>query len=302
MARTKEATVTLANQADRDEPSFAVSKREPAPAPSVYSGDAGLGLENVGADEQIIPFYRILQSNSPAVAGPVGRIAGAEAGMIINTATQEIFEASQGVMFVPSVRDHNFAKFTPRDSGGGFKGLFPADDNIVADCRARADRLYKEGKRPQDSRFGRLPCGDGDELIETYYLFGHFIAEETPLPRRGVVAFASTQIKAYKGMVAKLLSMTTLVNGRHVPFPLWAHRWRLTVVPQKNKKGDFWGWKVELWNQSSAASILEPKDALYLAGKDFYLEWRGGNVAADYKSSDAAEQAAAGEDPDAPPM
>lgn len=282
------------------EPSFAVSKRtETVPVtddPSQYAADAGAsGLENVGADEQVVPFYRILQSLSPVVAE--GTVPGAMPGQIMNVGTGQRYDGKEGIVFVPAVRDHNFAKFTPREQGGGFKGLYLPDDQIVNDCRARADKLFKEGKRETDSRFGKLPVGDGDELIETFYLFGHFfdIHEEVPSPRRGLIAFASSQIKVYKQIITMLNEQKYLLNGSYVPYPIWSHRLRLRTTLVKGKKGTYHAWQPSFLNDTPIASRLPADHPVYKLGRAMFQEWRSGTLEAKYNQM--SQEDVASDDP-----
>jgi len=281
------------------EPSFAVTERKETNLtdPSAYAADASGGMENVGNEEQVVPFYRILQALSPAIADNL--IPGAVAGQIINVATQQRWDSKEGVVFIPAVREHNFAKFTPRDKGGGFEGLYLPDDPVVLDCQRRADRLWKEGKRPNDHRFGKLPTGDDKELIETYYLFGHFLdqSEDEPMPSRGVIAYASSQIKVYKQMITLLNGLRYNNNGQLIPYPLWSHRWRMKTVSVKGKKGTYYAWQPSMLNETPIASRLPANHPVYLLGREMYTSWRDGKLNAQYNqmSSDDVDAAESGD-------
>ena len=48
--------------------------------------DAGMGFENVSANDVAIPYLKILQALSPELRGAT-KVAGAEEGLIINTVT-----------------------------------------------------------------------------------------------------------------------------------------------------------------------------------------------------------------------
>ncbi len=261
-----------------------------AGVPAQYTEDAGGGLDQVGAGETLIPFIRILQALSPQVEQQT--IPDARPGMLFNTATQEIFDGKKGLGFVPAFRQHNYAKFTPRDNGGGFLGLVDAHDPYVNECRAIADRLHAEGKRETDSRFGKLPTPDAAELVETFYLYGLFVHPEAEIPIRGVMGFASSAIKPYKGMMTRLMSMVTPVQGRYVPHALWVHRWMVSTISVKGKKGNFYNWQINLVGGSQQAAMMKPDDMLYQVARDFHLEIKKGAVKAAYEQQEKpAEQA-----------
>lgn len=257
--------------------------------PAAYGDDAGLGaLDNVGQDETKVPFFRILQSLSPEVQEQ--KIAGAKAGMILNTATQETFDGKKGLLFVPAVRQHNYAKFIIRDAGGGFEGLLDPNDPYVGDCKARADRQFKEGRRPFDSRFGKLPTEDATkELVSTFYLYGVLVSPETQIPQRGMIAFASAQTKGYQVIITRLMSMLMKAGDKYVPYPMWAHRWVMTTYLDKNKKGSFFNWQPGLLGESQQTALMQPGDMLYQMARALFVEHRAGMLKPAYEQQEAPE-------------
>lgn len=220
--------------------------------------DAGKGMEGLRKEELQVPFLRILQSNSPQVEN--GTIPGAKAGMILNTATQELYDGEVGVEFVAAARDYNFVKYVPRDAGGGFKGILGPDDELVKFLRSKY------------GNFTKLPTDDGHELVETFYLFGICTPPEL-MPMHVAVSFASTQVKKYK-QVLNLLVNITYPNAKNpakpIKPPLWAHRWNFGTQKEQNKKGKYFGWRVRLAEASTAASFIPPADPLYQTAKSFY--------------------------------
>ena len=95
---------------DKDE----LAKKEEAGALALpggynYGDDAGSGWENTGTEDFTIPFLAILQSMSPQVQETEAEfIEGAKAGMLINTATQELYDGKEGVELVPCYTQHLF--------------------------------------------------------------------------------------------------------------------------------------------------------------------------------------------------
>ena len=283
---------------DLDEPTENLPAAAPAGGALVnldFGDDAGAGLENVELDEFRIPIFRILQSNSPQCRPPQqGGIAGARPGMVLNTQTGEVFDGEKGLDLLPCHRDHNYGEFIPRDEnggGGGFVGLRPIDDPLVLEARA------KHGK------FGKLPTPDGNELVETFYLFGLFHLP-TDVWCRGIVTFSSTQVKKYQAFMGRVLNLTYVVGGKRVQPPMWAHRWRLTTVYETKGQFGYYGWRLTLAEvdengveRPPVASLVplrlesgEP-NPLYVEGKSFYELIKSGRASADLS---AAAEAAAG--------
>jgi hypothetical protein len=244
-----------------------------------YGDDAGAGTENVTKDEYALPFWRILQSNSPQLK-PVanGGVPGAKVGQILNTATNELYDGEAGFDFIPVYRDHNFPEFTPRDAGGGFVGIRAVDDPIVLRLRA------------EQGQFGKLKLradGGETELTETYYLYGMAVQGHFVLGR-GLLGFASTQIRKYKTFVTQAMGIV-YPNAAGVPVrpPLWAHRWHLSTIFESNKKGDYYGWRLTLADGVSVMDSIKVRlklsDPLYLQGREFYELIKQGTVKVDYE-------------------
>ncbi len=219
-----------------------------------FGDDAGAGFEDVTKEEYSIPFIRILQTNSPQCEP--GVMPGAKPGMFINTATGELFEPGT-VTFIPVHREHDFCEYIPRDQGGGFKGRRPVDDPLVIELQA------KQGQ------FGKLQTPDATELVETFYLYGLWLVDG--MLSRVVIGFSSTQVKKYRNFITRAMGIQYLNGEGHaIRPPLWAHRWKLGTVGEKNKKGSFFGWTITLDGEKPLDALVPMKSAWYAAGKEFY--------------------------------
>lgn len=255
-----------------------------------FGDDAGMGMENIGKDEFRIPFLTVLQSNSPQCDPDDGKyVPGALPGMILNTATGEMYSQAGGV-FVPCHRDHNYPRYVPRDSGGGFVGVHSPTDDLVVHLKE------KQG------RFGKLVVpDDGTEMVETFYLYGIFIPDGDSA-FECIVGFKSTQIKKYQSFVGRYMSIKYVgpndASGRPTSVlpPLWAHRWRLATVKESNKKGKFFGWHLSLAAKDGEGRELHPiesliprSDELYQRGRGFYDLIKSGAAKADYGAAAGQE-------------
>jgi hypothetical protein len=268
-----------------------------------FGDDAGGGMENIDSSEIKVPFFFILQSNSPQCK-PVeaGGMPGAQMGKMMNGGTGEMFGGKGGVTFIPVYRDHNFVEFTPRLAGGGFVASHLPDDPIILELQA------KHGK------FGRLPRNvtrrdengqalDGTEITETFYLYG-LVLDEHGMTQRVLVPFKSSQIKKYQAFMQRQMNIK-YANPRGtaenplppVQPPLWAHRWRLGTVFEKGKKGEYYGWTLSLAEKNDDGTEKPPIEnlipmshPLYAEGKAFNLMLKSGAAGADYKTVDKTEE------------
>lgn len=194
--------------------------------------DEGAGFEGVTGEDMLIPFLNLLQKTSPQVdEDSPGHIPGAKSGMILNTATQELYDGDDGIRFVPLHRDHKYVEWAPRDSGGGFKGIHGPDDPMVLEAR--------RGKA-----FGKIESPDGNDLAETFYVYG-LILDNDGGYMPAMIAFASTQIKNYKRWMTTMKSIQLRgEDGRRMNPPMYAHIFLLRTRQQENTKGKWHGWLI----------------------------------------------------------
>lgn len=95
----------------------------------------GAGNEYVSAEDMAIPTIEVLQALSPEIE----TVPGAKAGLLFNSATQELMTECYAVN-VSYLRD--YALFRKRTRGGGFHGSFPtveAAQAKVAELPGSAD-------------------------------------------------------------------------------------------------------------------------------------------------------------------
>lgn len=189
-----------------------------------YEQYAGQGLGDVSQEDKGLPFYEVLQQMSPEIE----QVEGAKAGMIINKSTKEIFDS---IRFVPVCRQHVYTEWVPRDSGGGLAATYQITDPIVAEARAA-------------QRVGKYVLQNGNELIETFYLYGLVLDDDDePLP--AVISFTSTKIAAYKQLTTRSDSlMFRTSDGRKLKYPWFAHVWRLGTEKKHKDKYTWYTWTV----------------------------------------------------------
>ncbi len=215
---------------------------------AVYAGYAEYdqsGFENQTSDDYTIPFLQILQGLSPQLEDN----DELKVGMIINTVTGEVVAGKKGICFVPATTQHVYVEWKPRDAGGGFVGVHDVDSEIVRHCVA-------------NQKFGQYSTPEGNDLIETFYVYGIGI-DDAGVPSQAVIAFSSTKIKKYKGWQTKAKTVQIDVGGgRRIVAPLFAHRYRLTTVSEKNAKGTFYNWNITFDGANAMEARLPPEDPI----------------------------------------
>lgn len=268
----KEAATKEKEAPTKEDPVETAEQPKPGTALTAYDfgDDAGKGLQNITRDEYAIPFLIILDGKSrhvkPAAAGGV---TGAAAGMIMNTATQELFPGDKGITFVPVHRDHKYTEWIPKNedgSGGGFVGIRGLEDPLITKLTG--------GKKV----FGKLKTSEGHELLETFELYGLYLADGVGFP--AVVSFASTQIKKYTTFIPRVTGLwyPTKEGGKINP-PFWAHAWQLqTTWEKKGKVHEGYGWKIIPAAETEAYKVRKPNypplipksDPLYAQAAQLY--------------------------------
>src|SRR5690348_2396641 len=151
----------------------------------VYDSDeVGAGFGDMTQEDLAIPFFAILQKGSPQVEeGGAAYIEGAKPGMFFNTVTKEFFDGrDKGTRFIAVHHDHKFIEWKPRDDGGGLVAVHDANSEFVVNAR-------KTGPK-----FGKIEVEGGNELAETFSVFGLLIKEGGDY-EPGILTFGSTQIK-----------------------------------------------------------------------------------------------------------
>lgn len=234
-----------------------------------YGEDLGGGFENQSNADIQIPFLSLLQSNSPQCED--GEM---KPGTYFNTVTEE--NVGNEVIFVPGTTQHRFVEWVPRDQGGGFVAAHAAPP---------------EGCEPHPTKKGVLVTPQGNDLIETFYVFG---VDETSAPI--VIAFKSTHIKVYKKWNSRLKMHLVQVGDHKATPPMFANKCVISAVKTKNEHGIFFVPEIRGANGSLAESLLAPDDELFVAAKGIgLLVNQGDAVAAHDSDSNSTSSSSDGE-------
>lgn len=229
-----------------------------------FSGMDGAGFEGADEDTYAIPFMRVLQSGSPQCKRSAGEyIQGAQEGMILNSVTNELWDGDAGIEIVPCAFARVYTHWRPMDSGGGFLGEVPVDDELVS-------QGTREG--------GKLVLDDGTELVDTRKHYVLVLREDggwDPV----LINMSSTQIKKSRQLMTRLRNLKLRNSqGRLFTPPMFANVVRLRTAGESNDQGSWFGWQVDF----STLRQLNPSDPAegetFQAAKDFAEAFKTGQV------------------------
>ena len=185
-----------------------------------FSKDADLGFEGITSQDLAIPYLVLLQKTSPQLEN----VEGAKAGMIYNTVSNDLYESLE---VVPCAYKRVFVEWKPRETGGGYVGEHPIGSDQSQ--KARNDR-------------GEIILDNGNNLIETAYYFVLLKNNE-----QAVISMSSTQLKKARRWNSMMMGLKIEDStGKFVTPPSFSHRYKLTSMQEKNDKGSWFGWNIEV--------------------------------------------------------
>tara|TARA_A100001011_G_scaffold11918_1_gene13010 strand:+ start:1035 stop:1772 length:738 start_codon:yes stop_codon:yes gene_type:complete len=225
------------------------NKKEQLPSEINFAEDANVGFEDLTQQDVAIPFFVLLQKMSPQLDS----VEGAKAGQVFNTVTEEVCDE---LKVIPCAYKREFVEWTPRDAGGGLVAQHSIDSEAVQKATRSAD--------------GRLISAAGNWLVETAY---HFVLAVTKNGlERGLLTMTSTQLKKNRRWNS-LMSGIKLKDSKGNSYTpaRYSHVYKLTSSQEKNDKGSWYGWNIELESQ-----VL--KQDVYSNAKEFAGSIQSGDV------------------------
>jgi len=227
--------------------------------------DASQGYDNLGQDDFVMPFLRIVQKTSPIVdEDEPAYNKDAKVGMFFNSATGELLGSS--VQVVDCFYERTFLEWQPDQ--GGLVGVVD---------------LETFNSLPKDDS-GRGITEAGNEVFDTRNHFMLVITESGPQPV--LMSFKSTQIKKSKtwNTMGSNIKFDG-ANGKFTP-PRFANIWTLETATESNDKGTWKGVQI-----SGTPQRIEDAE-LYVAAKEFAALVDSGKANVDYSAdNDAGESA-----------
>jgi len=232
-------------------------KSAPLPA-TVFEGDASKGLGEIGQKDLALPFLKILAQLSPEVNKRDGKyVEGAEAGMIYNSVTGELYNGAEGINVIPCFYKLEYLEWKDRGEGlGAPVAIYPSSSDIMS--KTKPDANYKD----------RLPNGNYIEKTAS-----HFVIILGDSPSTALISMKSTQLKISRKWNSMMSGLKLKgKDGLFTPAS-FSHIYRLKTTQLSNDKGTWFGWEVSKVGPVSDSS-------LYQQAKTFSENISKGNVRA----------------------
>ena len=229
------------------------TKKEGALSANLFEADANKGSQNISQEDLALPFLKVLGQLSPEVNKTHGKyVEGAEPGKIINTVTNELYDA---VDVLPVFYKRQYIEWQDRgQSTGAPVAIHEADSDIVS--TTTRDKSYKD----------RLP--NGNYLENTA---NHFVILLGKSPTTALISMKATQLKVSRKWNSMMMGLKMQgKNGMFTP-PTYSHIYKLKTVQQSNDKGTWFGWDVSRVGPISDSGI-------YKIAKDFGANVSKGDV------------------------
>lgn len=195
---------------------------------------AGTGHEDFDNRDFTIPYIGILQALSkPLQKGHAKYIKGAEQGMLINSATQQLYKAADdeegaGVIVVPCYFHHRYVAWKPNNGG------------IAHDYGTES--LIFDGIEPNER--GQRFDPEGNEVIDTMEYFILIVNPETGEFEPAVLPFSKSYSKKAKKWNNIIRMKSETHDGKLVRPAIYFYAYKLTTVPESNDKGSWYSHQI----------------------------------------------------------
>jgi|GEM_PF-873739 len=258
--------------------SHAVATLDDIQSLALADAEEDLGFEK---GDVAIPFFRVLQSNSPQVKRQNAKyIEDAEQGMFFNTATNRTWSGDDGVHVIPVSFMRQATLWLPRGEGGTAGGGFVAEIP-VADAEELLKRCTKSAKNKDltpKMKLGSMTAEAELELViaALYYIL-IFNPEDASEFETVAFPLVSTQLKKARGWNA-IIKNARLPNptgvGTYRP-AMFGFSYKFTTVPESNVHGEWMGVKIVQdkplikYVNGKTQEMFPGAGSLYLAARDF---------------------------------
>lgn len=255
-----------------------------------FGEHAGAGTQNMTGADQAIPFLSLLQALSKVISDPSQKVDGAQAGMIMDSVSKQLYDGDTGIVFLPCNTQRVYVAWKGEPGSGTVAGRFAPNDPVV---KAAARKFA----------FNEMQDPEGNRLVETFYVIGMVLDDSLVPQSMGIISFTSTKIKAYKESIGVL---RTLPGDA----PLYAFPLRITSRPETRPKGTSYnfvvrplGYEGNVFKEGVAGSVILPQSeagqALYPLARALADDFDNGaaNIAYDTEGSHGGDGASSEDEP-----
>ena len=216
---------------------------------------SGAGTSSASKDN-ILPWLVVLQKNSPQVnKKDPNYVTGAEAGMVLNRATNKVYDAeNEGILVIPAAFSKAIMEWEPRVGGAGGKppvAMHPETTSLLKQARLNEKQT--------------LVLPNGNELLETAFEIVILVDEQEP----AVISMAKSALQASRRWMS--LKRSFKVGNPPVVAPSFMRMYRLKTTWVQNDKGDWYNWQAE-----DAGWVND--SYLYSAAKQLHIAFDNGEV------------------------
>ena len=237
---------------------------------SFFEQDAGAGM-SMDQDDLALPFLKVLSALDPLIQeGDID----AKPGDLYKTVTGTVYGGKKGVKVIPAHYERRFLHWAPRGSGTG------APLNIFGPGDQRP-----ETKRDDNDNKDYVVGGDGSYIDETHQ---HYVVilEDDGSANTALISMKSTQLKKSRKWNSMIASRTmTNAKGESFQPPRFSHVYKLSTSSEKNDKGSWHGWNIELDGVVEDANV-------YRSAKAFYESIASGDVTVKHEQETTTERGA----------
>lgn len=202
-----------------------------------------------------IPFFQIIQSNSPQLIPQDAKyIDEAKQGDCLNTVSNVVYRTTKTpVEVIPCYHYGTFIEWRLREKGGGF-----IKDWGLAGGEAIVGKTHKDEK-------GRdiMPNNPENHLVRTEVYFLIVVNKDKSLDSV-MLTMVSTQLKKARNWNSRMLGETVQVKEQRVKAPMFFNTYNLKTISESNAKGSWYGWVIE-----NGQPTLNLGKEVYLAARGF---------------------------------
>ena len=235
---------------------------------AMFEQDAGAGM-SMDQDDLALPFLKVLSALDPLIQE--GEI-DAKAGDLYNTVTNTVYKGKEGVRVIPAHYERRFLHWAPRGSGAGAPiSIYGPDDQ------------RPETKRDENDNKDYVVGGEGSYIDETHQHYV-MVLEDDGSANTALISMKSTQLKKSRKWNS-MIAFRTMTNAKGESFqpPRFSHVYKLSTSSEKNDKGSWHGWNIELDGVVEDANV-------YRSAKAFHESIKGGEVTVKHEQETTTER------------